>query len=116
MLDWPSDVGRPAVVNIASLLELLRRERAPFFRVWIRRRLALGGGDGFFDLARGFLLPGGDGGGIRPALLQQVLLGDLQAIAAARRGPGFRLNVIRNVMLAMTAKAEQRSDHHLWSA
>ena len=91
-------------------------EGAPSFGVGIGKGLAERGLDGFLDLARGFIAPLREGHSVGPASVEQVLLGDGEAILAERGGAEGGIDVLAVVMLAVTDEAQQCADDELRAA
>ena len=92
------------------------REGAPSLGVRIGKRLAEGGFDGFFDLARRFIAPLRERHGIGPAGIQEVLLGEGEAVLAERGGAEGGINVLPVVVFAVADETEQRADDELRAA
>lgn len=89
---------------VMNLAEVATCQSAPVFLVWIGVGFALDHGDDVVHLAESIGTPRLNHGRIRPALPEQALLGEAQAVASD--GGLFQLwvDVAGVIMLAMPAK------------
>ena len=81
-----------------------------------RDGLAEGGLDGLLDLARRSIAPLREGDGVGPAGIEQVLLGDREAVLTERCVAQGGIDVLAVVVFAVADEAEERADDKLRAA